>query len=480
MATATPPGPAQSRPPRLSAPMAPGVSGRAVGREMLRIQRSPLDAFDHYPQTYGDVCRLSVGDGHTFFLRGAEAVRQVMISNQDNYKKSHQYALLQRILGLGLVTNEGESWQRQRSLVQPMFAKRHLSPFAVEMGAAATTALDAWERDRPNGTRVDMTEEMSRLTLDVVGRTLVGTDFSGQASAFGAALATALQMFGAASRSPLVQGAGYLPKLTPERGFQAQPMKYRAFNQAMDVLDDVVDGLLDRRLADPDPRTDDLLGLLISARDPETGEGMTRTQIRDELMTFVTAGHETTANGLTWMWYLLSQNPAARDQLLAEVDDVLGGATPTADDAERLPWTSACFQEAMRLFPPVWHVQRQAINDDVIGGYLVPRRSLVILNTWATHRDPRVWPNPAGFAPRRFIGDAPKQRPRHAYLPFAGGRRVCVGQGFAMMEATILAAMVSQRFTFDLIPGANVVPEPTVTLRPQFGMPMTLHRRPGS
>jgi cytochrome P450 len=206
---------------------------------------------------------------------------------------------------------------------------------------------------------------------------------------------------------------------------------------------------------------------------------MSRAQLRDELMTFIAAGHETTANGLAWMWYLLSLNPLARDRLLVEVDDVLGGRAPGADAAERLPWTKACFQEAMRLYPPVWHVQRQALADDVLGGHPVPAGSVVLVSTWTTHRDPAVWPNPGGFDPRRFLDGGPASRPRHSYLPFGGGRRVCVGAGFATMEAAILAAMIAQRYTLDLDPAAKVVLDPTITLRPLHGLAMTAHPRAG-
>lgn len=467
------------------APLAPGPQGRAIVRALLRIQRSPLDAMDHYAAHYGDVVRFDLAGGVVHFVRGAEQVKRVLVTNQDNYGKSNQYELLTRVLGLGLVTNEGPSWQRQRALVQPMFAKRHLAPFADHMGQAGTATLAQWERDHPEGARVEMVQEMSALTLDVVGRALVGADFSDRANEFGVALGEVLHNVGAAGRSVVVQAGVRLPGVSVERAFRAQVPRWRAFAAGAEVLDEIVEGLIDRRLADAaagrtrSDEQEDLLGLLMSARD-EAGEPMTRTQVRDELMTFVTAGHETTANGLAWMWMLLSQHPEARERLFAEVDEVLEGRTPTAQDAERLPWTTACFEEAMRLYPPVWHVQRQARAADVVGGYHVPARSVVIVSTWLTHRDPAAWPNPVGFDPRRFLGDAPKQRPRHAYFPFGGGRRVCVGQGFAMLEAVLLAAIVAQRFTFDLVPGARIVPDPTVTLRPLHGLPMTMQRRRGA
>lgn len=458
-------------------PGAPGPRGRDLVRVLAMIGRDPLEAMDHLAQVYGDVVRLQILGGPLFILRGAEQVKHVLISSQDNYVKSDHYELMWRLLGMGLVTNEGASWQRQRSLVQPMFAQRHLVPFAEHMVAAAAASLADWDRRFAGGGRVDVAREMTDMTLDIVGRALLGQDVTALDAGFASASARANQMIGAAGRSPINVVGTRLPGLTPGRAFKLQFPRWRAHTAAVDVMDRVVDELIDRRVRDPRPGRDDLLGLLIVARDDLTGEPMSRTQIRDELMTFIAAGHETTANGLAWMWYLLSEHPLARDQLLAEVDDVLGGDSPGADAADRLPWTTACFREAMRLFPPVWHVQRQAVSDDVVGGYPVPAGSVVLVSTWTTHRDSAVWPNPAGFDPRRFLGDAPKTRPRHAYFPFGGGRRVCVGQGFAMMEAAIITAMIAQRYTLDFIPGSKVVLDPTITLRPRHGLPMTIQAR---
>jgi cytochrome P450 len=256
-----------------------------------------------------------------------------------------------------------------------------------------------------------------------------------------------------------------------------QRRAHRSGMQSADVLQRIAADIYDDRLAHGHGDSDDLLRLLMEATDEDTGERMDRRQVLDELLTFTAAGHETTAHGLAWMYYLLSQHPAARERMEAEVDAVLAGRVPTNDDVEELPWTRACFEEAMRLYPPVWHVQRVPIEDDVVGGYRLPAGTLVFVSIWSTHRDPGVWDNPAGFDPRRFLGDAPKQRPRFAYLPFSGGRRICIGQGFAMMNATILAAMIAQRFRFDLIPGAPIVLDPTVTIRPLHGIPVTIHRR---
>jgi cytochrome P450 len=442
------------------------------------IGRSPLEAMDHVAQVYGDVVLLQIFGGPLFIVRGAEQVKWILLTNQDNYVKSDFYELMRRLLGRGLVTNEGQSWRRQRSLVAPMFAQRHLVPFAEHMVAAADSSLASWGDRFTSGQRVDAAAEMTKITLEVVGRALLGGDVSALDAAFSSAAATANHQIGAAGRSPINVVGSRLPGITPERAFKIQFRRWRSHAAAVDHMDGVVDGLIDRRAAGANGRGEDLLGLLVAARDEATGEPMSREQIRDELMTFIAAGHETTSNGLGWLWYLLSLNPAVRDEMIAEVDEVLGGEPPGADAPERLPFTKACFQEAMRLYPPAWHVQRRALKEDVLGGHRVPAGSVVLVSTWTTHRDPAVWPNPAGFDPRRFLGDAPKTRPREAYFPFGGGRRVCVGAGFAMMEAVILAAMIAQRYTLDLVPGAKVVLDPTITLRPLDGLPMTVHRRP--
>jgi cytochrome P450 len=204
---------------------------------------------------------------------------------------------------------------------------------------------------------------------------------------------------------------------------------------------------------------------------------MERGQVRDELVTFMLAGHETTANGLAWMWHLLSSHPEQRDRLFAEVDDVLGGRVPTADDAERLEWTAACFQEALRLRGPVWILEREAIGDDEIDGHHIPAGATILVPIHLVHHDQRMWPDPERFDPRRFLPDRVHDHPREAFLPFGAGRRVCIGAGFSILEATLITAMIAQRFALDPAPGARVVPETTITLRPRHGLPMMLRRR---
>jgi cytochrome P450 len=462
------------------APLPPGPRGRESVRwlRLLAEQEGPLDFLDRMGHRYGDVAMMRTRLQDVAVVRGPEAVRHVLLGNQDNYRKSNQYELLEPVLGKGLVTSEGELWQRQRKLVQPVFAKRHLGVFADHMAQAAGSALDAWERQWPDGHPLELSEEILHIGLDTVGRALVGHDFSDRASEFGAALGNALHQVGAISRAASVNATQYMPHMSIMRSAMlTQRRRYNSGMASADVLQRIAADIYDDRIANGHGDSDDLLRLLMEATDEETGERMDRRQVLDELLTFTAAGHETTAHGLSWMYYLLSQAPAAREQMEAEVDAVLGGRVPTNDDVENLPWTRACFEEAMRLYPPVWHVQRVPIEDDVVAGYRLPAGTLVFVSIWSTHRDPGVWDNPAGFDPRRFLGDAPKQRPRFSYLPFSGGRRICIGQGFAMMNATILAAMIAQRFRFDFIPGAPIVLDPTVTIRPLHGIPVTIHRR---
>lgn len=463
-----------------SAPLPPGPRGADAWRWLARMRRQegPLEMLTAAGERYGDVVLLDLPRQPLAIVRGPEAVRHVLVANQDGYRKSNQYELLGPVLGQGLVTSEGELWKRQRKLVQPLFAKRHLEPFADHMAAAAGTALDQWEADRRDGEQVEVAGEVLQIGLDTVGRALVGHDFGGHAEAFGAALGNALHQVGAIGRATGVAVGQYLPGMDIQRAARTtHPLRWRSGVRSAAVLTGIGESIIDDRLRNGHGERDDLLRLLMEARDEETGETMSREQVLDELMTFVAAGHETTAHGLAWMYYLLSQNPEARERMEAEVDELLGGRVPTYADAERLPWTTACFQEAMRIFPPVWHVQRVANEDDVVGGYRIPAGTLVFVSIWSTHRDPKVWPNPLGFDPRRWLGDAPRERSRFAYLPFGGGRRICVGHGFAMLNATLLAAMIAQRFRFDLVPGARIVLDPTVTIRPLHGIPMTIHRR---
>jgi cytochrome P450 len=456
----------------------PGPGRRDTLRALLRGDL--LDSLFDASSEYGDIYAWRVGRNPFFMIRAPSHLEHVLVARQDNYVKSFQYRLLAVGMGEGLLTNEGESWERQRRLIQPMFARRHLAQFADNMTAAIAPAMDAWEQ-RPDGTRIDAAAEMTNLTLDVVGRALFGAELAREAARIGPAVLVGLRMGILAAR---LQLAFAPPRWVIDRGraiFRSPVLTPRLsrFRRSMATIDEVVDSLITEREAAMEGAPSDLLGLLLAARD-EAGRGMSRTQVRDELVTFMLAGHETTANGLAWMWYLLSLNPEARERLNAEVDGVLGDRVPTADDAEKLVWTSACFQEAIRLYPPAWVFEREAVEDDSLDGHVIPAGSTLLFPTYLIHRDPRLWPNPEAFDPRRFLPENARAHPRYAYVPFGAGRRMCVGAGFSIMEATLITAMIARRFELNLVAGTRVRPEPTVTLRPRDGLPMTVHVRAGA
>jgi cytochrome P450 len=435
-----------------------------------------LSVFD---TQHTDLVHWRVGFQRYFSSRSPEHVEHVFIAGHDKYRKATHYRLIAAVTGEGLLTNEGEPWARNRRLIQPIFAKRHLDALVPHMTAATGGFLDRWQQ-RPAGDAVDVAAAMSEVTLDVVGRALFGATLSDAADRLRPAVVVGLRTGVAAARLQLLLA---LPRWMVNLGgwllynVPFVPPPLRNIRRAMHTIDDVVRGVIDARIDGSDARSeDDLLGLLLAARD-EQGHALSRTQVRDEVVTMVLAGHETTANGLAWRWYLLAQHPDARVRLDAEVDAVLGGRTPTAADADRLVWTTACFQEAMRLFPPAWVLEREATADDEFDGYRIPKGSTVIFPVYLIHRDPRWWPEPEVFDPTRFLGEQAAQSHRGAYLPFGAGRRACVGANFALMEGTLIAAMVSQRFSLDLVPGAPVRPEATVTLRPRYGLPMTMRRR---
>jgi len=461
----------------LNKALPPGPTGLANKKFIINSARDFMKPMCEMALEYGDVASTYSRGRNLIVISGHEAARQVLITNQDNYGKGVEYDLLRVILGEGLLTSEGEVWRKQRRLVQPMFAKRHLSDFTGHMTNATADALQgAFFGDAIDGDVVDVNEAMMALTLDVVGRALFGADLSGEtARRVGPAMDDVLSLGTRMVRRLPTYGASLLPGMNLERAIALNP-EGRRFQRSLAELRRVIDEVLAERSSRKDSG-DDLVGLMLDAVDEETGERMSRQQIGDELLTFMLAGHETTSNALSWTWRWLSTNPAAREQMLAEVDENIGDRVPTMDDMELLPWTRACIEEAMRINPPVWMVGRKALTDDEVDGYHVPAGSSMMILITMIHRDPDIWPNPEGYDPRRFMPENAKARPRHAYLPFGAGRRMCVGSTFAIVEATLLAAMISRRMTFDIPRGVKVEAEATITMRPRNGLPMTIRRR---
>jgi cytochrome P450 len=443
--------------------MPPGPRGMPVLGSVLDVWRDPLGFLLRGAREHGDVVTFRFGHYRYVLVNEPEAIRHVLIDNAKSYLKSRNYDALRLVLGNGLVTSEGEFWRRQRKLTQPGFHRHRLASFATTMAECTDAMAARWTAHfTPSGQPIDLHAEMMALTLRIVGRTLFSTDLAGEAAAIGEAISVGLRHANDYAES-VIRVPPWIP--TPNN---------LRFKQAVRVLDGMVLKIIDERRKSG-REGDDLLGMLMAARDDES-KGMTDQQLRDEVMTLVLAGHETTASALAWTFDLLSRHPDV-DRRVAEEARALGDRPITIEDLPRLTYTSWVVQEAMRLYPPVWVFERQAIADDVVAGYAIPKGTIVAVSPWALHRNPRYWENPEGFDPERFRPDEVEKRPRCAYLPFATGPRQCIGNAFALMEAQIVLATVARKWRLSLIPGGNAVPDPKVTLRPRDGLQMTLAPR---
>jgi cytochrome P450 len=428
------------------------------------MRADPLGLLMRSFQDHGDVVRLRFGHMPVFLLAHPDHVRHVLRENHRNYsKRTPSIARVKLVMGEGLVTSDGELWRRQRRIAQPAFHQQRIAGYAGRMTAAAAELLQEWEHAAERDEPLDVAEEMSRLAQRIVGETLLGSDVRGEVGEVGEALGFLL----GESRKDLY-------RVFPRPLWLPTPAQRRV-RRARRLLDRVVYRIIARRRAAPEAG-DDLLSLLVHARDEETGEAMSDRQLRDEVMTIFLAGHETTANALAWTWLLLARFPEARRRLAAELEQVLGARTPTVADLPYLTYTEMVLRESMRIYPPVWAVSRRAEGDDEIGGYPIPRGALVIISPYVTHRHPAFWEHPERFDPERFAPERHEGRHRYAYFPFGGGPRKCVGEAFAMMEARLVLAMAARRFRLDLEPGHPVEPQPTITLRPLHGLRMRVRR----
>jgi cytochrome P450 len=421
-----------------------------------------------------DVVKYTFNRRTAFLLKHPDHVDHVLHDGVGKYHKSLEYELLRAVVGLSIFTDEGESWSRHRQLINPVLGRRHLTSLFDLMVAP----IEEFTAGVHQG-ELDMTEAMTALTLDVVGSALFGRGMADLARRLGPIVTLSLRAAERATRLYMLAN----PPVWLARGGASfvrhapwLPPPLDRVHEAMVTIDETVWDVIHARQDTPG-RDDDLLGMLLSVRD-ENGEPLPLRRVRDEACTFMLAGHETTANALAWMWYLLAINHDARERMLAEVDAVLGDRNrPVVEDVRKLPWTTACFYEAMRLFPPAWIIPRHCIEDDEIAGHRIPKGADVIVPIHALHHDERFWPDPEAFDPARFLPQNARSHHRSAYLPFGGGRRVCAGQSFAVMEGTLVTAMMSRRFTYELVPGFPVVPEATLTLRPRHGLRMVARPR---
>jgi cytochrome P450 len=422
----------------------------------------PLGSFLRWHREVGDVTRLRLAGVTAHLLSHPRHARWVLQEGNKHFVKPIQGRRnLAIVLGNGLLVSEGSFWLRQRRIAQPAFHKKRIHGFGERMVSAARDTAADWKRRAAREEPFDVARDMMRLTLQVVQETLLGTSPSRDADAIGDAVSVVLAMANARF-SRLIQPPDFLPLA-----------ENRRFKSAMGVLDGAVARIvIERRGAPP---TGDLLSMLLEARDEETGEGMDDRQLRDEVMTIFLAGHETTANALSWTFYLLGRHPDIARKMEAELDRVLGDRDPEMQDIGALPYTKAVFLESMRLYPPAWLLARAPVEDETIDGYFIPAGSRIFLCPWVIHRHPEFWPDPEGFDPERFLDESAIDK--FAYLPFGGGPRLCIGHAFAKMEGVLVLATLARRFHLSLVSGHAVVPEATITLRPQNGVMVTARCR---
>jgi cytochrome P450 len=439
----------------------PGLPATSWTGSFKDYSRDPLGFLPKMAREYGDIVTMRYYNFRIYFLSHPDYIEEVLVAQNRKFIKGRILRANKRLFGNGLLTSEGQFWLRQRRLAQPGFHRARIASYADTMVRFTDRLLAEWH----DGDRRDIHQEMMRLTLQIVAKTLFDADVDREARQVGQALESIMELN--SDFRKLILTPSWLP--TP-RNIRAAVATRR--------LDKIIFRVIgQRRTSGKD--AGDLLSMLLAAQD-EDGSRMTDRQLRDEAMTIFLAGHETTANALSWTWVLLAQNPDAEARLHAELDAVLQGRSPSLDDLSHLRYTGHVITESMRLYPPAWGMARVAIEDTEIAGYPIPRGCGVSLAQWVVHRDPRWYDEPDKFRPERWEGDLMKRLHRFAYFPFGGGPRQCIGNSFALMEATLLLATMAQQFSIRLAPGHPVVPMPTITLRPRHGIQATLHRRPSN
>ncbi|WP_432095816.1 cytochrome P450 [Streptomyces sp. bgisy100] len=472
MASATTPGAAprtapEAAPARHHGP-APEADGLPLLGNIVYFRKDILDAMHRGWQAHGDLVRYRLGPLVVHGVSSPELAGEVL-TDSGTFGKLGPDNPLRLILGEGLLTSDDhESWMRNRRMMQPIYAKQALAGMFRAMVDATADQLTHMERSHATGAEIDIHGEMMRVTLDIVSRCMFSTDVSRTRDKLSPeAVDVAVNFAFDRLQNPFSPPTGWP---TPRN---------RRFQQVMDGLDGMMYGIIEERRAAGAPAegANDLLDMLLAARDADTGEGMTDRELRDEIITTFAAGHETTAVTLTWAFYLLSRHPQVLRRAQEEVDRELGDAMPSVDDLSRMPYLLQIFEEALRLYPSAPIVPRLTLKDTVLGGHHVPEGSRILVNLFNIHRHERHWSDPERFDPGHFEAAAKKGRYRFAYMPFGAGPHLCIGKHFALMEAHLLLAALIRRYEFRHVPSHRVVNHATITLRPKYGMAMTLHER---
>ena len=422
------------------------------------LNDNPLDYFTKVAREYGDIAGLRVLNFRSIFINHPDLIEEVLVTNARKYSKGRVLRANRHVFGEGLLTSEGDFWLRQRRLAQPAFHRARIASYAATMVEYTQRMLNGWR----GGEARDAHQEMMRLTLQIVGKTLFDADVERDAQDVGKSLELLLEI-GANFRRAI-----FVPHWLPT------PTNLRVKREVAQIEKILYRIIGERRASGRD--TGDLLSMLLSAQD-EDGSRMTDRQLRDEAITLFLAGHETTASTLSWTWWLLAQNPAVEAKLHAELDAVLGDPGPSLDDLPKLAYTGHVITESLRLYPAAWGMARLAIEDHEIAGYPVTKGMGVAMAQWVVHRDSRWYDAPEEFRPERWENDLWKRLPRFAYFPFGGGPRQCIGNAFALMEATLILATIARKFRLRLVANHPVAPLASITLRPRHGVRVTLESR---
>jgi cytochrome P450 len=422
---------------------------------MAGLHHDPTAVMTDLHRRHGDLVHFRIGPQHVYVVLRADLIREVLVNHQRSFKKGPGFEAARIVLGDGLLTSEGDFHLRQRRMLQPAFHRRRVAAYGGIMVQEAARVGDAWS----DGQVRDIAADMTGLSLRVVTRALFGAELDDEARDIGRAVAEVGEFF------------DYLTiALLP--GLLRTPLpRVRRFRRGIAELERATARVIAERRSGAGEADGDLLSILLAARDVDgDGTGMSDAQVRDEALTLITAGHETTGNGLNWAWYMLAQHPEVEARFHAELHEVLGGRAPAAGDAAALVYTEAVLLEAMRLYPPAWGIERRALCDQSIGGYVIPAGAAVLMPTYVTNRDPRLFPDPLRFDPDRFLAVAGSARPDWAYPLFGAGTRKCIGAGFAILEAVLVLAELGRRYRLRLDPAHRVVPQARVSLRPRDGL----------
>jgi cytochrome P450 len=443
---------------------APGPRGYPVLGVLPRLRQEPLQVLLDATHRFGDVVYLGRDLHRVYLVNHPDFIEHVLDIHHPTYGKGSAVERIKPLFGEGLTTSNGEAWRHQRRLLRPVFHARRITGLAAVITQATTELLTDWQALSERGQPLAIATEMMNLTRAIIVRALFGNDVDGEIPALSEALTIALEY-----TNRRVWSVIDIPKYFPTP-------RNRHFRTALHLLDRLVYRTIDRRSQKGGDKSD-LISVLMDLHDEETNEPMSTQQLRDQIMTLFIAGHTTAAAALAWLWIVLAQHPRIEQRLQNEVRTVLGDRLPTAEDIRILSYLRRVINEVMRLYPPTWVTARTPLEDDQIGGYWIPARSVVLLSPYLMHRHACFWKHPEAFDPARFSPEQSTQRPRYAYFPFGGGPRTCIGRGLALMELQLIVMMVTRRYRLELLPGQRLTPKPALTLAPPQGTLMRLHKQ---